>query len=242
MHDERNPNWGDCWNARDLGGLPLENGGRTAWKSVVRASSLHVLTDEDWRTVVDYGIRTVVDLRHGEDLERQGYEPPEPVERFCVPLEEGLIDDPEYAEWAQKGWLSTPLYYPRFVERWPRRVAEALRTVARAADGGVVIHCGAGRDRTGLIVSQLLSLVGVKPAAIADDHELWRRRIDTDEARRAGMEDDEARIDAVLERTDTSYRRALLDFIDAIDVERTFVDAGLSEGDLEALEERLLAR
>ena len=54
--------------------------------------------------------------------------------------------------------------------RYPDRLAAVLSTVANAPDGGVLVHCGAGRDRCGLIVAMILDLVGVDRDDIAADH------------------------------------------------------------------------
>jgi protein tyrosine/serine phosphatase len=49
-------------------------------------------------------------------------------------------------------------------------VAAAFSALANATPGAVLIHCGAGRDRTGMIVAMLLALVDVGRAAILDDY------------------------------------------------------------------------
>ena len=73
--------------------------------------------------------------------------------------------------------LQRPHYYGAALERWPERAAAAVAAVARAEPGGVVVHCGLGRDRTGLVTMLLLALVGVAPQDIADDCELSTSRL-----------------------------------------------------------------
>ena len=68
MPRSRNLAWDGLLNARDLGGHPTGDGGETRWGQVVRADSVRQLSDEGWQAVVDYGIRTVVDLRSDEEL------------------------------------------------------------------------------------------------------------------------------------------------------------------------------
>jgi hypothetical protein len=52
------------------------------------------------------------------------------------------------------------------------QIAAILRAVADAPEGGIVIHCHAGRDRTGLIIALLLGVAGVSAAAISADYAL----------------------------------------------------------------------
>ena len=56
------------------------------------------------------------------------------------------------------GLWGTPLYFADALERWPAMAVSAIRAVARARDGGVVISCGRGCDRTGLLALLLLHL------------------------------------------------------------------------------------
>lgn len=67
--------------------------------------------------------------------------------------------------------VGTPLYYRPFLDAKPGRIAAVLTAIARV-HGGVIFHCGAGRDRTGLISLLLLSIAGVTPEAIVADYEL----------------------------------------------------------------------
>jgi protein-tyrosine phosphatase len=66
---ERELAWEGCLNVRDLGGHRTTNGGVTRYGAVVRADSVRHLTDAGWQAAVDYGVRTVIDLRADEELE-----------------------------------------------------------------------------------------------------------------------------------------------------------------------------
>src|SRR5579859_2973541 len=67
---ERVLRWDGCVNVRDLGGLPLADGGETAYRVVVRADWLPGLSETGRRELVDYGVSVVVDLRpEREDAE-----------------------------------------------------------------------------------------------------------------------------------------------------------------------------
>ena len=148
---------------RDLGGLPLEDGGETAFGVAVRADSIRSLTDEGWRALADYGVRVAVDLRGDDEL---ALDPPgdsrievvrEPVPGNTVPI---VREWPTMLE-AYRGLLAE--FAPRF--------AATVTRVARS-DSPVVVHCQGGRDRTGLAAALMLRLAGVPLDVIAADHAL----------------------------------------------------------------------
>jgi protein tyrosine/serine phosphatase len=152
--------WDGCLNVRDLGGHPTEDGAETEFGSVVRADSVGQLTPAGWQALVDYGIRTVIDLRG--DHEREDDPPGElPVEVLQVPFMEASDE-----EWEEIG---------EELERL--NVGAAVRTVAEAPEGGVVVHCVGGKDRTGLLTALLLHLAGVPTDEIAADYALSEERL-----------------------------------------------------------------
>ncbi len=65
--------------------------------------------------------------------------------------------------------LDSPEYWQHNLRILPTLVRRALEAIAGARPG-ILIHCSAGRDRTGMIVSMLLANAGVAPEAIADDY------------------------------------------------------------------------
>jgi len=67
--------------------------------------------------------------------------------------------------------------YLIFLERFRENVAAAVRAVAKAPEGGLVIHCVGGKDRTGLLSAFLLHLAGVDDEQIAADYALSEERL-----------------------------------------------------------------
>jgi protein tyrosine/serine phosphatase len=176
--------WEGCLNVRELGGLPTADGGETRFGAVVRADSVRQLTDEGWQSLVDHGIRTVIDLR-GED-ERADDPPAElPVGVVHVAFLSGnqterdaLGDELDAAVAAAPDvQTATRDVYLIFLERFRSNVAAAVRAVANAPEGGVVIHCVGGKDRTGLLSAFLLHLAGVDRDTIAADYALSEERL-----------------------------------------------------------------
>ena len=164
--------WDGCVNVRDLGGHPTDGGGETQFGAVVRADSVRGLSDAGWEALVGYGVSRIVDLRWHEELAE---DPPAalPVEVVHVPLLGTRAEtDPitavvgriaDAASWKQAT-------YVEFLSRFAPNFARAVTAVAEAPDGGVVVHCAGGVDRTGLLVALLLRLAGVPRDDVAADY------------------------------------------------------------------------
>ena len=197
--------WDGCLNVRDLGGHPTGNGGETVYGAVVRADSVGRLTTAGWEALVAYGIRTVLDLRG--DHEREDDPPGElPVDVVHVPFLEA-----SEAEWEEiaaelESLAELPVVdatrdaYLIFLERFKPNVGAALRAVAVAPKGGLVVHCVGGKDRTGLLSALLLHLAGVSTEDIAADYALSEERL-------------RPRHDAWLEAAETKAERRRLERI-----------------------------
>jgi len=186
-------------NTRDLGGLPTTDGGRTLPNRILRSDNLQTLSDADVQLLVDeIGLREVIDLRTSAEVLLEGRGPlrsrPEITHRhFTLLPERGQYTDVFAAEEDEvpdlpSGWLDSLL--PRHVaehdegEPAPVRsylgyltqrgdaVVEALRALAAQTEGASVVHCAAGKDRTGVVVALTLAIAGVPHEEIAIDYGL----------------------------------------------------------------------
>ncbi|GAA1254033.1 tyrosine-protein phosphatase [Prauserella halophila] len=228
--------WEGSYNARDLGGLPTADGGMITWGAVVRSEEPRWLTGAGWRSVWEHGVRTIVDLRN--DDERADAVVAEGIDVVHAPLDP--VGDDFWTYYAETGLHATPLCYRDLLDKRPDLVATAVRAVATARSGGVLVHCAGGRDRTGLLVLILLGLVGVPGDVIADDYELSRQRLPGMWAR-LGMPDDEPKILDLLASHGTTPREAFLDVHAGLDAEGLLRAEGLEDADLAALRHRLVA-
>jgi len=162
-------------NIRDLGGYPA-SAGYTRWRQVLRADSPHRLDAGGIDTLVQAGLRTVIDLRHQEEIDAA----PNPfsghhlVAYYNVSLFEG-IQPPRSADGATVDTL-LELYKLALAER-SGAIRAVLEIIAHAPEGAVLFHCTAGKDRTGVISALLLGLGGVDPATIRDDYALTAKMI-----------------------------------------------------------------
>jgi len=231
---DRHLEWDACLNARDLGGLGLRQGGRTRWGSVVRSDNPAYLTGTGWRALEAYGVRTVIALRTGGTTDDE----PDPADVPAgVAVERVVVEDLSDAGFVEScvdtGRWRSPLYFSTMLEHWPERCARAVSAVARSRPGGVVISCGRGCDRTGLVAFLLLSLVGVAPDEIAADWALSVERL------RPRDPDNEVALQALLAREGTTILASIEQTMHTIDVRERLVAAGLSADDVAAVEHRL---
>jgi protein tyrosine/serine phosphatase len=178
-------------NVRDLGGLPTADGGTTVSGRLLRADNLQELSAADVaRLVKDIGVTTVVDLRTTAELESEGPAPLDAVpgvrhEHYPVLPELGSATDVAAdvllvrVEADRSRYPSDPLtgHYLGYLEDRPDQVVAAVRSVANS-DGAALVHCAAGKDRTGVVVAVALSAVGVEPEAIIADYAATGERVE----------------------------------------------------------------
>jgi len=243
----RDLDWDGCLNVRDLGGHRAEDGGETHYGAVVRADSIRQLTDEGWAAAVDYGVRTIVDLRMDVELEA---DPPAelPVDVVHVPIfqndnEEAFAEVEAAATSAPDYAAATREVYLVFLERFRDNVAGALAAVARAPEGAVVVHCMGGKDRTGLVTALLLRLAGVDNEQIAADYALSEERLQPRHAawlEEAGTEAERERIRRIAATPAESMVGVLVELERRYGSVEAYLRAGgLTDEDLRLVSDRL---
>ena len=156
-------------NARDLGGLPLVDGGTTPYGVFLRSENVDAVTAEGWDALHDAGVRTVVDLRQAAERELDGGRRPDWLVTTHVDLD-GLENQDFWAPYWGTPAVATAAYFLPHLAAMPERAGAVLDALASTGEGGVLFHCMAGRDRTGMVAMVLLRLVGVEPDAIVDDY------------------------------------------------------------------------
>jgi HAD superfamily hydrolase (TIGR01509 family) len=150
-------------NARDIGGLPTRYGVPTRARALLRSECIDAAGLPEFEAV---GAGLVLDLRSDWELKQ-----PHPLAGDAVYQRIPWIDPAAEA-------TRDPAAEPRLVDvyrnsltRNAAHVSRIFTAIAKApADRPVVVHCKAGKDRTGLTVALLLDLVGVPRSDIAADY------------------------------------------------------------------------
>jgi protein-tyrosine phosphatase len=159
--------WPDLQNARDLGGLPTGNGDRIGSMALIRTDNHDRLTREGMAILRESGVKRIVDLRSGWESEKY----PSPFRLEPEYVNQPLLDEADEHGQTLVYQAKTNLeIYKVMLERYSGLIGKAVTAIANAPVGGVVIHCHAGKDRTGLITALALSIAGVEPSVIAEDY------------------------------------------------------------------------
>lgn len=168
----RDLTWDGSRNLRDLGGLPtsLSPTGTTLWRRVARGPRREWLTQRGWADASTWGLAAIVDLRNEDEVGRRSGDP-ESTAPSEVPVLLAPTDDPFNADFRATCMpiLDSPEYWLHNVRILPELIRGSLEAIA-ACEPGILVHCGAGRDRTGMISALLLANAGVPADAIFTDY------------------------------------------------------------------------
>jgi protein tyrosine/serine phosphatase len=168
MHANRTRllDWPALFNARDLGGLPAA-GGATRFGALVRSDTLRRLTEPGWAALRAHGVTTILDQRAPTESRNWSY----PVGDHATYRNMPFMDDAALASVGARFEVDGDNYLWQ-LEHEPRRIGAILTAIADAPPGGVLIHCAAGKDRTGLVTALALSVAGVDRETVVADYAL----------------------------------------------------------------------
>jgi hypothetical protein len=173
----RRLDWPDCRNVRDLGGLPRP-GGVTRGSVFVRSDCTANLTPQGQEAMRAFGVALVIDLRTSAELKRAPSPlSPRPIgERARV---RGVIQHraPAYVNLPliDDALMARLDHAPDMLGRYLMMVEDsrpAMRAIFErlaTAEGATLVHCFAGKDRTGIVAAMMLELAGVPRESIAAD-------------------------------------------------------------------------
>jgi len=161
-------------NFRDIGGPGTTDGRTVRHGRVFRSGMLAAATDEDLSTLVSLGIRTVIDLRTRPETNVFGIDRL-PHGASLVPLAIPSIGADPIVEAALRSGRFP--YLPDLVEvnraylrDDAERLGELLELLSDPANQPVLIHCLGGKDRTGVTVALLLTILGVPWPVVREDY------------------------------------------------------------------------
>ncbi len=168
----RNLGFSATYNFRDVGGYRGLDGRTVRWRQLFRSDALHRLGEADAEAFTRLGVRTVIDLRrpfeiekYGRIAEHYGLDYHNLVLRHVDWQEVGHPDDVRHERWLADRYLN-------FAEDGRSGILQSLRIIADPDRAPVIVHCMAGKDRTGTVCALTLSLLGVSDADIAEDYAL----------------------------------------------------------------------
>lgn len=221
------------------------DGAVNAWHvagDVYRMGRREWLTGAGWQQMYDDGVRTVIDLRSPGEQRRRDTDPEVPAEllrRFDVV--QCPTEDPDAEEFGALfgPYLNDPALYGDYLRLFSGRLAAVFKAIATAR-GKVVVHCSAGRDRSGIIAVMLQLLAGATEEDIVRGYREGMRGIN-ERHRTHGPPHahesylDEARLGELLDARGAS----LLAFMRSLDVPAFLASNGLPPAEVAAVRARL---
>lgn len=173
-----------CFNFRDLGGYATADGRKLRTGQVFRSDGLQALTESDLRLLTgEIGLGAVIDLRSDEEVAADGsggIAERVPVHR--IPLFQSTRRQAAEVDLSRLLPDSMGDLYFMMLTVAQEPIARVVRLLSQL-EVPAVFHCAAGKDRTGVISSVLLSLLGVPEETIVADYAFSRKNIDRINAR-----------------------------------------------------------
>jgi len=158
-------------NVRDLGGLPAAEGARIRPGVLYRSESLQEATDEDAQLLLDQrGVVNVVDLRSARETVTEGRGPlsQASVTYINIPLNPAPVE--LVSDSTRPPGALTAQVYRAFADDPDGGLPRVFRLLPELLSSPTLVHCAAGKDRTGLVIAMILEVAGVSRSAVVADY------------------------------------------------------------------------
>ena len=178
-------------NLRDLGGYPTRNGRVVRPGALYRAEALAIpgpgvarvalWRDELLKEYRRLGLALVIDLRPEQEsaLPPSAWAWATDAVLLAIPINEGGEGDAtDYVRRLREGTLRSfsaedlAEYYRTTLRRRARQFGLAIEALAGAGATPALVHCAAGKDRTGLLIALVLEALGVSREIVVADYAL----------------------------------------------------------------------
>lgn len=181
-------------NTRDLGGYETQGGTYSKAHKYIRASSPASASQKDIQTLKDHGVKVVIDLR--SDFEKENQKNPFQNEKDIDYYEVNLFDSStasivpdEVKQYKDLGGV-----YIYMLEGMKNKFKEIFDIFLKYPYDGVMFHCSAGKDRTGMTAALLLDLIGCHEYDIVKDYsESYENNLEINEGLSQMMKNEEAK-------------------------------------------------
>ena len=240
----RHLNLAGASNFRDLGGYPAKDGRRVRWRQIFRSNHLGHLTEADIAALRPLGLKSAFDFRGTEERNLAMCGLTE-IAVHSLPIEPTVVAALR-ARLAERGAVSATdaLEVMRDSYRnYVRYSTPSFRTLFSHLiedNAPLVIHCTAGKDRTGFACALILHTLGVPDDLIAEDYLLTNRFYRRDPSASSDLPDE---VRQVLASVEASFLAAAFDSISADygDLETYISDGlGIRAGERARLQQRYL--
>jgi protein-tyrosine phosphatase len=168
----------ETFNTRDIGGYPTHDGRTLRYGRFFRSDSLHNLSPAGQAALSAAGIRTVIDLRRQDEVaaDPNKLDGIADLAYFNLPILSVAASSPA-ADNPLREVRSMGDVYRAVLDHYQEPLRAVLCTIADRADTGVLVHCSAGKDRTGVVMALLMDFAGVPEDQIVADYMITKERL-----------------------------------------------------------------
>lgn len=167
-------------NFRALAPYPVRGGGRIRAGTIYRSGALELMTESDAASLTtQIQLRAVLDLRHPDEIASKK---PHALASVVKPLSIFPDSLPQEDLIAELNGLYGPApsaeRYLHYLQLGGARFAEACTLMSEADSYPVLVHCTAGKDRTGVLLAMIMEVLGVSDEDIAAEYALSNASVD----------------------------------------------------------------
>ncbi len=152
------------YNLREVGGYPAADGGTVRWRTLFRSDALHRLDESGTAAIAGLGLRSVVDLRTQTEVD------------IAPSAVAGLTATTTHISLLTGDLQALPLelaaVYRYIIDACGKTVGEAIKLLCAPDAFPALVHCSAGKDRTGIVIALILAVLGVPDEVITADYSL----------------------------------------------------------------------
>ena len=176
MCKEREIKLTNGFNFRDIGGYKTKNGVEIGWHKIVRGAYLSDLSIEDQYTLINYGIKNVIDLRSNEEVAKYPDKISKTINYIRIPILAGNLPIGHYVAKENGVDFMLKVYNLLVTEDQSKQAYNKVFNELSNIDGCTLIHCSSGKDRTGVVIFLLLKLLGICDDTLRNDYLLTNKQ------------------------------------------------------------------
>ncbi|WP_100486237.1 tyrosine-protein phosphatase [Sporolactobacillus pectinivorans] len=218
-------------NTRDLGGYPTADGKVTKFGRIIRSGAPLILNKGDIALLKSLGVTAAIDFRSNTEIAKKpsAFEQSADFDYFHCPFLIGNKDPGSKDE--------VPSLYARIISDFSA-IGQIMRIIAEQK-GAVLIHCAAGKDRTGVVSALLLLTAGVGIDDILADYQVSYTYLRLEIRERMKRD---TRLPSYFGRSDMEYMEKTLEQFSSTygNVQKYLQTVGLTQDEVRGLKNKLL--
>ena len=159
------------FNTRELGGIPINKNNQVKWGKLLRSDDISKLSEQDIEDLYEYGIDTIIDLRTKAERLETGYvlaEDERFKKHYISLMTSEDVQDISHSDTD----MTLGHFYCQLLDEGQSMIRDIFTILSQKNNEGILFHCAAGKDRTGVIAALILNLLGVSNSDIIANYEV----------------------------------------------------------------------